>query len=609
MPAHHSILLRGSLLFILVFFALCGYAQPGGSQTEIDSMKKALPKIKTDSVKVDVLNAILSFDVEADPKEGVEYGAEAVALAEKTGDKPGLAAAYNSLGSCYKNLSDYPKSLENYFKSLRVNEALDNKLNIARNTANIGNIYSRLKNYNKALEYFNKALKENEALGRKIGITNNLSGIAVIYSEAGEQGKALEYFRRALKIAEDDNDQEGVAMIYANIGNVYNTLHKYDQAIENFLKSMELNEQLGRKVGLAINYNALAEMYFLAAMDTNGNKWNKRFITGDKATNLDRSIYYYKRALPTFSEVGALDYMSANYQSMSQVYLAKKDFKNAYDAMVQYHKLKDSIFSNDNKVKLANLTTKRAEFERKQQEKLTKLAQNKRRNENILFAIVVLLFSIFTAFVIKERRKSEKLLLNILPEKVAKELKEKGVAAASSFDNVTVLFTDFVNFTILTEKMDPKVLVDELHTCFKAFDDIMAKYEIEKIKTVGDAYIAVAGLPVADELHAVKVVNAAREILAFTAKRKREMGDSTFDIRIGINSGSVVAGIVGVKKFAYDIWGDTVNTAARMEQNCDTGMINISQATYDLVKDKFTCEYRGEIEAKNKGMLKMYYVV
>ncbi len=207
-----------------------------------------------------------------------------------------------------------------------------------------------------------------------------------------------------------------------------------------------------------------------------------------------------------------------------------------------------------------------------------------------------------------EKQKSDDLLLNILPEEVADELKLKGTTKATYFDNVTVLFTDFVNFTSAGAFMDPQSLVDELHTCFKKFDEITSKYGIEKIKTVGDAYLAVSGLPVANTQHAENTVSAATEISAFMRERLSMQENNTFAIRIGIHSGSVVAGVVGVKKFAYDIWGDTVNTAARMEQNSTSGHINISQTTYNLVKDKFKCTYRGEIEAKGKGMLKMYYV-
>ena len=207
-----------------------------------------------------------------------------------------------------------------------------------------------------------------------------------------------------------------------------------------------------------------------------------------------------------------------------------------------------------------------------------------------------------------EKQKSDDLLLNILPEEVADELKAKGTTTARSFDNVTVIFTDFVNFTLAGERMTPQGLVDELDMCFKRFDEVMGKYGIEKIKTVGDAYLAVAGLPSKDTNHAENAIRAAIEIIDFMNKRYTMIGEKTFKMRIGIHSGSVVAGIVGIKKFAYDIWGDTVNTAARMEQNCEPGRINISQTTYELSKDIFSFTYRGEIEAKNKGPMKMYFV-
>jgi len=207
-----------------------------------------------------------------------------------------------------------------------------------------------------------------------------------------------------------------------------------------------------------------------------------------------------------------------------------------------------------------------------------------------------------------EKKKSDDLLLNILPAEVAEELKEKGHSQARLFNDVTVLFTDFVDFTNAGERMSPDELVNELHTCFKTFDDISSKYGIEKIKTIGDAYLAVCGLPEPTKDHAEKVASAAIEIVQFMTERRQQLGDKTFEVRVGIHSGSVVAGIVGVKKFAYDIWGDTVNTAARLEQSSEPGKINISQTTYDLIQSKFTCTYRGKIQAKNKGDLSMYFI-
>lgn len=208
----------------------------------------------------------------------------------------------------------------------------------------------------------------------------------------------------------------------------------------------------------------------------------------------------------------------------------------------------------------------------------------------------------------KEKQKTENLLLNILPHEVAEELKENGSSEAKYYDEVTVLFTDFVNFTQNSEKMGAEKMLVELNECFTAFDMIMEKHGLEKIKTIGDAYLAVCGLPLKNECHAYQTTLVALDIIEFIEERKK-VNPNALDIRIGINSGSLIAGIVGVKKFAYDIWGDTVNTAARMEQNSEKGKINISESTYQLVKDKIVCEYRGKIHTKGKGEMDMYFAI
>lgn len=207
----------------------------------------------------------------------------------------------------------------------------------------------------------------------------------------------------------------------------------------------------------------------------------------------------------------------------------------------------------------------------------------------------------------QEKQKSDNLLLNILPQEVAEELKEKGASKAQYYDEVSVLFTDFVNFTAIAERLGVDELLEELNVNFTAFDQIMEKYGLEKIKTIGDAYLAVSGLPVKRADHALKAVAAALDILTFVETRKKEVPYG-LDIRIGIHSGSLIAGIVGVKKFAFDIWGDTVNTAARMEQNSVPGKVNISESTRLLVKDSFTCTHRGKLLVKGKGEMDMYFV-
>lgn len=212
---------------------------------------------------------------------------------------------------------------------------------------------------------------------------------------------------------------------------------------------------------------------------------------------------------------------------------------------------------------------------------------------------------------VEEKSKVDKLLLNILPNETAEELKATGFTKPRYFEEVTVMFTDFHNFTQMAVQMPPEILVEEIHMCFSSFDSIMNRYGIEKIKTIGDSYMCASGLPTTKPNHAEVAVCAAVEILTFIETRKREKqlaAKPYFEIRIGIHTGSVIAGVVGTKKFAYDIWGNTVNMASRLESCGEEGKINISRTTYELVKEKFNCTYRGQIDAKHIGMVDMYFV-
>ncbi len=210
-----------------------------------------------------------------------------------------------------------------------------------------------------------------------------------------------------------------------------------------------------------------------------------------------------------------------------------------------------------------------------------------------------------------EKQKSDNLLLNILPQETAEELKLTGTAKSRSFSQVTVMFTDFKNFTTTAERLSPELLVKEIHNYFSMFDQITSRHNIEKIKTIGDSYMCAGGIPQTNQTHHTDVVTAALEIQAFMLEQRIERekrGEPFFELRLGVHTGPVVAGIVGTRKFAYDIWGDTVNVASRMESHGVPGKVNISGSTYELIKNDFHCTYRGKIEAKNKGEVDMYFV-
>ncbi|MFO7448141.1 MAG: adenylate/guanylate cyclase domain-containing protein [Ignavibacteriaceae bacterium] len=208
----------------------------------------------------------------------------------------------------------------------------------------------------------------------------------------------------------------------------------------------------------------------------------------------------------------------------------------------------------------------------------------------------------------EERVKSNKLLHNILPADIINELREKGIIEPREFKMVTLLFTDFQGFTTLSSQMPPDKLVEELNDIFKNFDGITDKYGLEKLKTIGDSYMAAGGLPRESDDHAVRVVLAAGEMQDYIKKRSSS-SEFKWIMRAGIHSGNVIAGVVGTHKYTYDVWGDTVNIASRMERHCEPGKINVTSVTHELIKDFFDCEYRGKAEVAKTVTVDMYQVI
>jgi len=330
------------------------------------------------------------------------------------------------------------------------------------------------------------------------------------------------------------------------------------------------------------------------------------------------AINYFLQGIAIAIDIKANIELKEMYKGISEAYHQEKDYSNAYKYQSLLITIKDTLYNIETDKKLGSLDLYFKIYKKQGQINLQEQSikrQKMIKNTFIIgFAIVIVFAGIFFRQrnrISKEKQRSEELLLNILPEETAEELKNTGTAKAKSYDSVTVLFTDFKDFTKLSEIFTPKELVAEINECFSAFDAIMQKYGIEKIKTIGDAYMAAGGLPKVNTTHPRDVVRAAIAIREFMNEhkiKKQAEGKLFFRIRIGIHTGPVVSGIVGIKKFAYDIWGDTVNTASRMESSGEPEKVNISGTTYELVKDDFDCFYRGKLAAKNKGEIDMYFV-
>ncbi len=557
--------------------------------------------------------------------EALAAFSKSLAISQETGDKVDAAKVLNNMGVVYWYLSDYPNAIEHYYKALQIHETLGNKDEIAIALGNIGLVYNNQGDFPKALEYLLKGNDIDKELGNKPGIASNLGNIGQIYAAMDNLPKALEYDSSALVLYTELGDKNGIARNLGNMGGIYAEIGLYTKALDHYAKALAISKELGLQIGIASNLGAIGGTYYKIARDSNTESLRTLF-NGDRRAALLKAKIYTDSSIVLSKEIGDLNSLITRYERLSEIQSLSGDYLGALESYKLYAITKDSVFNMEKDNKLTEASMQYA-FDKKEAQTKAEQQQKDIRQRAVRNSIIAGLLGalIFSGVVIRQRikigrekkksdaekKRSDELLLNILPEEVAEELKANGSAKAKAFTMVTVMMTDFKDFTTISERISAELLVSEIHHCFSAFDNIIQKYKIEKIKTIGDAYLCAGGLPVSNYTHAEDIVNAAVEIRDFMEKRKAEkiaLGQFPFDIRIGIHTGPVVAGIVGVKKYAYDIWGDTVNLAARMEQNSESGKINISQNTYELVKNKFDCSYRGKIEAKNKGMVNMYFV-
>jgi adenylate cyclase len=434
---------------------------------------------------------------------------------------------------------------------------------------------------------------------------SKLNSLALCYQNVEQYDSASYYYKKGLEAAKKTGDKAWISLSMGNLAYSYETQKRYDEALalyEENRRADSLNSHKNESIDAADGLASVALIYY---------------IKNDKKKALELANKAYEMLLKKKKNMDYYD-VKVIYPRIAKVFAGNGQTELAYSLLEQVTEADDSVFKSKNLLLLAGVQHK-TDAERhmadikKREEELS--WQKKLRNTFITGFSLVLLLSIFILYqkrrITKEKGRSDELLLNILPAETAEELKQTGSAIAKKYDNVSVIFTDFKNFTEVSQKMTAEELVREIDYCYSAFDDILSRYNIEKIKTIGDSYMCVAGLPIEANDHAKNAIAACLEITRFIEKEKehrKEKGMIYFEMRIGIHSGPVVAGIVGKKKFAYDIWGDTVNIASRMESTGSEGKINISETTYELIKDTISCEYRGEVEVKNRGKMKMYFV-
>ncbi len=577
--------------------------------------------------------------------------------AERSQDRKNISTLLNNIAAIYKDQGKVDKALTTHRRGLVIRRAMQDTSGIATSLNNIGLIEYDQGRIPDAMSHYAEALHLYEAVSDQEGIATALHNIAGVYRDQGDHAEALAYFERALALRDRGQDPYGAATTEDNIGGVLEATGRTSDALAHYERALVQHEQAGDTRGMGYSLRNIASIEVKQGkadeafrhatraselLDRSSDKRGKAsalWMTGLALERLGRAQdaeRITREALTLAQELGYPQVIRDAAGSLDRIYRSAARWREAL-AMRDLHQLmRDSVLNQEaRKSSLRQqyayaYEKKEADLKAAQKEHdlLAHMDLQREKNRRNLFLLIgagtlLLAMGLWSrlrfvrrsrAMIQHERDVADGLLLNILPAEVASELKTKGRTEAKHYDEVTVLFTDFKGFTAIAELLSPAELVAEIDTCFQAFDHIMERHGVEKIKTIGDAYMAVGGVPVARVDAPTCVVQAALDMQEFMDTRARARareGKPAFQMRIGIHTGPVVAGIVGLKKFQYDVWGDTVNTASRMESSGEVGQVNISAATHALLKDdpSFRFEARGQVAAKGKGNMDMWFVM
>ena len=565
------------------------------------------------------MDSCVAADLAGNYPHALDLLDRATAWALKAKDTARMAAVHMQRGLIHQRQGDYNAALGLFYDALHLYEAVADTAGLAMVYNDIGSVHHYDKNYRKAREYYSLSLRYREQDGtpeQRALLHNNLG---VLLEDLDQPDSALVFHRQSLAIRTQQNDTAWMAVCYMNIGTCHTRLGALDSA-RHFLT---LSHQL-----LSTSRNR----YLMACVD---------YRIGSVDLQEGKAVDAVRRCNESLVVATALKLsplMQQCYTCLHEAYGIMGDTRRAYDLLKRFVALRDSMFGEERVKELTRIEMSHA-FERQhftdslEQTALRKEAEldfhtsmdRQRDLRNFLFVSALAVLAVAVGLwsrlrymrrsrneIQQERERSERLLLNILPRGIADELKEKGQARARDVDGVSILFTDFADFTPLSAGLSAQELVATIHKCFTAFDAIVAQHGLEKIKTIGDAYMAAGGLPEPRAGSARETVLAALEMQEYmvTFNSDRAPGTSAFFMRAGIHTGPIVAGIVGRDKFQYDIWGEPVNIASRMESCGAVGRVNISGSTYALVKDdpSFCFAARGDLYVKGRGELAMYFV-
>ena len=555
-----------------------------------------------------------------------------------------LADTYFSMSCCYWFLTDYPQSLEYVLCAMEHYKSDNNDGDIGRCYSMMGNIYTMLSDYPQALSAYTQSLFFAEKVGDKKFISNCLGNIAILYNYLDEYALAVDYNLKALTIVQELNDEYSMAKTYNNLAGLYQKKKEYAQALEYYYQALALNKKLNVLSSVANNLGNIGNLYkdlhdYEEAIEYCGQAIQLYKTLNDKKGeayylmslgaiytdlhnpfyDLSKGEYLLLQGLTIIQVAGLKDDERKAHDTLSEIYEQNNIWEKAHYHFKEFYKIEKELFTEEIKKKIQHF-----DYERKIAEQEKQIAVERAETQARL-------------------DEQQKLLHNVLPPMIADRLLRNETFIADSYPSVSVLFMDLVNFTRIAATIPPKHLIYVLNTIFSTADAVMEKYGLEKIKTIGDAYMAVAGAPTAQSAHAHRAALASLELLDsmnnLSITIPSELGAASWggsageiSVRIGLHSGEAIGGVIGDKKFSFDLWGDAVNTAARMESHGEAGKIHVSEefvrelemrneelrmkdkeltgdnSQFVICHSQFIFVPRGEMEIKGKGMMKTYFL-
>ncbi|MBL8003949.1 MAG: tetratricopeptide repeat protein [Candidatus Kapabacteria bacterium] len=492
---------------------------------------------------------------------------QAISIFTNIDNQEFLSVALCNIGAAYRSRGKFQKAIEYLQESITIAEKYSFEKVIVGSFINIGNAYRNLKQYPLAIEYYNKSLSTSRKINYLNGIANSLGNLGNVHSNLLEYDTALQFHFQSLEISQILEDLTGISIDLGNIGTIYLELKDYPKAIEFFLQSLNIAEQLGNNNSAAIKLINLGVVY--GSLD---------FVGSD----VIKALEYLERGLQIAIESDDKKIQSITHQNIAEILKREKKWEEYSYHFEKFHEIHSEL--NDTKVKefVQQFNLERNEAEREKELAIERATAEERT----------------------------KILEDILPKEILHRLIQGETKIANYLENVGILFVDIVGFTQLSESISPNELVDCLDIVFSHFDIICQRNSIEKIKTIGDAYFAVAGATLNINNPCFHLAIAALEMLEIAKYLPTLLNNRPLDFRIGLHVGEVVAGIIGKNKFTFDLWGDAVNIASRMESSSEPGKIQISEIFANSIKDcsEFNIIPRGEINIKGKGTMNTFWL-